>query len=379
VRDRYISGAESGHHRSVQTDYVKTMSNVLLYGRENVHPLFDPNRFAPGIDYNGAIYDSAVLATRLINSPQGFQHDYCFFYGKNVPTNAPASFTRHTVDKAPRQYACNKAIGELDRTDIRYVEQQRNRLAERVRFEVNDLGQNMVACCEPQAPEKGVRGCASVIHIDRSVYDGVLDPNQSADDAIRAKFFLTCAMLHELAHAAHHYLFGREASEDFRENSNIAEAGFEFEARLFGQPPRFRLAAGNPDSRVYWGIWQSRNALPEFYSLETLARNAWQIPRACRAWFDGLDSIAKLFDDEFWEGEYVERGAIALIPEYIASRCLSGSNDIMVKSIPLSIKDLFREGGPSYAQRYARFANPEHELRGSSEVESRRMLTRNSG
>jgi hypothetical protein len=72
------------------------MSNVLLYGRENVHPLFDPNRFAPGIDYNGAIYDSAVLATRLINSPQGFQHDYCFFYGKNVPTNAPANWTELT-------------------------------------------------------------------------------------------------------------------------------------------------------------------------------------------------------------------------------------------------------------------------------------------
>ena len=43
----------------------------------------------------------------------------------------------------------------------------------------------------------------------------------------------------------------------------------------------------------------------------------------------------------------------------------------MTKSIPLSIKDLFRRKGPSYAKKkYARFSNPYRKLRGPVEYDS---------
>ena len=336
--------------------------------RGNVHPIFDPSRFENGIDYYGAIYDSALLATRLMNSPQGLQHDYCFFYGKNTPANAPAKHMFSNFSDNPSRYACDKAIGELDQTDVRYVEQQRNRLAERVRFRLNDLGPRGMGVCRACNPAEGVRGTNSIIDISRSnVYDQILAPGQSRSDTICAKFLLTLTLLHEVAHAANNHLFGPGAFEAFCENSLVSEAGFECEARFFGQRPDFNLQATNPNDRMIWGIWQSQGGLPNDYSRDRLVRNAWQMPKDPQDWTFGLDFVARLFDDDFWEGEtseYAERGAFALIPDRIAYVCASGVHTNMAKSIPLSIKDLFKTEGPSYAKKkYSRFANPERKLR----------------
>lgn len=344
----------------------------------NVHTLFHPSRFDPDIDYYGAIYDGAVLATRLMNSPQGLQHDYCFYYGKNVPANAPAKHNRKKFPNEPCQYACDKAIGELDQTDIRYVEQQRNHLAERVLFKVADIGASTVGMCCPQPPNQGVRGCNSVICLSRSnIYDKILAPGQSPEDIICLKFLLALTLLHELAHAAHHYLFGPNAFEDFRENSLVSEAGFEYESRLFGQRPQFFPHAVNPDNRICWGIWQSRGGLGSGYSIDKLARNAWKMPKNPDLWTDGLAFIKRLFEDDFWEdadGEYAQHGASALIPEEIALCCRSGDKSNMAKSIPLSIRDLFRDGGPSYTKvKYARFTNPERKVRGPVEYDDCRQ------
>lgn len=82
----------------------------------NVHPLFDPSRFDSDIDYYGAIYDSAVLATRLMNSPQGLQHDHCFYYGKNVPANAPA---KHNRKKFPMNPASTLVTRRLENSTER--------------------------------------------------------------------------------------------------------------------------------------------------------------------------------------------------------------------------------------------------------------------
>ena len=107
---------------------VLTAARAFDPRRENVHPVFDPSRFASNIDYYGAIYDSAVLATRLMNTPQALQHDYCFYYGKNRLANDPAKYVPSDFSNGPCLYACDKAIGELDETDIRHVEHQRLRL-----------------------------------------------------------------------------------------------------------------------------------------------------------------------------------------------------------------------------------------------------------
>lgn len=337
--------------------------------RENAHPLFDPSRFASNIDYYGAIYDSAVLATRLMNTPQALQHDYCFYNGKNRLANDPAKYVPSDFSNGPCLYACDKAIGELDETDIRHVEHQRLRLAERVRFRVTDLGANTVGLWWPCDNEDGVAGNKSIIEISRTlIYNKILAPGQSPEDKLRLKFLLTCTLLHEVAHAAHNHDFGGAAFEEFRENSVVSEAGFEYESRIFGQKPSFLLDAPNPNDRISWGIWQSHGSLSPGYKIDELVRNAWQMPKNPQIWAGGLDFVTKLFDDDFWEGEtseYAERGALALIPDGIAFCCISGRRDNMAKSIPLSIRDLFRSEGPSYAKKkYARSANPYRKLRG---------------
>ena len=81
----------------------------------------------------------------------------------------------------------------------------------------------------------------------------------------------------------------------------------------------------------------------------------------------------KLCDDDFWSGEYVRNGALALVP-WAAAECsreinanpLRVSGDIKENlKIPQSISDLFRSGGPSYAKvLYSQSSNPGHVLRG---------------
>jgi hypothetical protein len=342
-------------------------SNVFHPGRENVHPLFDSIRFAEGIDYNGAFYDAAVLATRLINSPQGLQHDFAFFYGQTVPANVPAGYTG---GEAPGQYACNKGIGQLDKTDIRNVERQRNLLADRVRFQVDDLT-NMYGCCDTCAPQAGIPGSNSVITISRVVYNAALDQDQPPEGLAAVRLFLALLMIHELAHAAGNHLFGSRPCEDYRENSNVAEAGFEFESRFFGLKPwLFFKQEGRSEASAAWGIWQSHAAIARGYDLDNMARNVWKLPKGMHLFRADPKFILKLSDDAFWEGEYLERGALALIPDSIATLICSDYRGVLYTSIPLSIRDLFRKEGPSYAQKkYARFSNPERTLRVPAQVD----------
>jgi hypothetical protein len=226
------------------TNNATTMANagsfkVFHPGRENVHPLFDSIRFAPGVDYNKAFYNAAVLATRLINSPQGLQSDYCFYYGQTVVANAPAGYTE---GESPGQYACNKVIGQLDKTDIRAVERQRNRLAERIRFQVADLPiepGTVYGCCDCYVPQAGMPGCDSIITISTAFYNAALDLNQTPEGLATVRLFLALLLIHEMTHAADNHLFGERATGDYREDSNVAEAGFELESRFFGQKPWF--------------------------------------------------------------------------------------------------------------------------------------------
>lgn len=151
--------------------------NVTYPGRENVHPLFDPTRFARDIDYE-AFYEPAVLATRLINSPQGLQHDYCFYFGKTVPAATPSDFVYEEGPRQlPYQYACDKAIGELTRADIKDVEKQRLLLADDITFIVdNDIPP--YARCELAESDTGKR--TSLIRISRSVYNAALAKKENS-------------------------------------------------------------------------------------------------------------------------------------------------------------------------------------------------------
>ena len=331
--------------------------NVTHPGRENVHPLFDPTRFAPDIDYE-AFYEPCVLATRLINSPQGLQHDYCFYFGKTVPAATPSGFV---YEKGPRQlpyqYACDKSIGELNKADVKDVQKQRLLLAGDITFIIDD-NVPPFASCRLVKSSTGKR--TSLIRISRSVYNDALAKKQTAEHNARVNLKVACILIHEVAHAANNRLFG-PVREDYREDSHVAECGFEAVARIFGYTPVFR-----PNDSG-WSTWQHRT-MHGAYDMSKRGRKAWQLPVGAQAWRIEPDFVMKLSDDDFWEadsGEYVQRGALALIPDCIPTLCQPEYKDThLYKAIPLSIRDLFRTEGPSYAKkRYASYANPERQLR----------------
>lgn len=333
-------------------------SDVRQSGSREVHPIFHHSKFPANIDYETAFYEAVVLATRLMNSPQALQHDYCFYFGKSVSAMKPGKQKPGTYG-LPAQYACDKGIGELDEADIRAVQEQRIFLANHVRYNITDEKDRVLACCNPGVYKTEGGGIESTVGISSAMYQACLTRHSDPEIAALAILRTATVLLHELAHAAHHYLYGPYEIEDFRENSNICEAGFEYECRLFGTVARIDLK-----NRAYWETWQSREWMKDGYDLDTHTRRTWQIPKSYESYAIDKDFLLKLCDDGFWQGEYLQRGAQALIPDHIVEICRSDTRCITYKSIPLSILDLFRKGGPSYAQKkYAGYANPRRMLR----------------
>jgi hypothetical protein len=339
---------------------------------QNVHALFKKNRFEAGIDYKTAFRDAAVLATRLMNSPQGLQHDYCFFFGINTPSIQPPGLsTAVEPQRRPMQYSCDKGIGELDAADIAAVERERLKLADRVRYRVVDLDPGSIAETRFRKPmqcqnETGIR---SDILISRKLYNVAFIENRRPEEDACVRLLLAATLLHEVAHAAHNHLFGRYRWEDFREASIVAEAGYEYEARLFGlRPsiPRDNLANSS------WKLWQhSRLESPSTMKIICLDESKL-LQDQQDIWMDPA-FVMKLCDDDFWSGEYIRDGAVALVP-WTAAECSREINANILRvvgdvkenlKIPQSISDLFRSGGPSYAKvLYSQSSNPGHVLRG---------------
>ena len=332
----------------------KTHSNLLHPGRGYVHALFDATRFPSDIDYE-AFYEGTLLATRLVNTPQGLQHDYSFYFGKTVPADTPSGFlVEWGPDYLPYQYACDKAIGELTAVDIRAVERQRILLAETFTFEVHD---NIPPYAQTAIDKNAAGEWISTIRIHQSVYTDALAKKSSPEQNARENLKVACIFIHEVAHAAHKRLFGA-VRDDWCEESHIAEAGFEAVARLFGFTPKFSHGWNT------WTTWQCRKTSGP-YDLTKIGRNVWELPDEAETWLIAPEFVMKLSEDEFWEGEYVQRGAYALVADDVPELCKPGKEDDYVyQAIPLSIRDLFRTEGPSYAKtKYAQYASPERQLR----------------
>jgi hypothetical protein len=331
--------------------------------KPKVHPLFARERFPANIKYKADFYDAAVLATRLMDTPQALQHDYCFYFGDNTPIDLPRSDRRALEPRMrPMEYACDKGIGELDDRDIEAVQAERLKLAPRVSFEV-DYTNTSHGWTQVLDEVDGISGRDSIITISDTLYRDAMDKRRSTVGKACASLLLASVMMHEAAHAANFHLFGDKGG-DFREVGLLAEDGFELESRIFGA----RLKEGA------WASWQSLNtcALMSQHTEDPNARHAYLLKDD-----DSLlgfeDSFAvKLFDDNFWSGEYVRRGAKALIPKEVARSCRAQRDRYERKpgihrantKIPISIRDLYRSGGPSYAKRlYHEFSNPDLILR----------------
>ena len=328
-----------------------------------VHALFAQNKFEARVDYNTVFYDAAVLATRLMNSPQGLQHDYCFFFGVNTLIDLPPGVSPACPpEQHPWQYSCDKGIGELDAEDIAAVQRERLTLASRIRYQVRDLHKNSLAETQAEKPTQYKSGTSSLILISKFLYNLALVRNRTPEDYARVQIQVATTLLHEVAHAAHNHLYGTKF-EDFREADLVAEAGYEIEARLFGLRPGIKthdLSYGS------WRTWQ-------YYKIESpaamqyLCRDMSRLPDDAQICDMDDDFVSKLCDDSFWSGEYVRDGALALLPYATAQYCRNlQARDLKLPGdvkdnlvMPQSISDLFRSGGPSYAKvLYSQSANP---------------------
>lgn len=332
----------------------------------------------PGMDWATAFLKPILLATRLINSPQAYQQDYCFYFGKSEkasldPESEYDLSINGRTDK-PVKYACDKAVGELTQSDINAVDKQRCLLANRIRIEIAELDSNATAECAVESPRKGFNGCDSTIYISEKLYHAAINKKRKPEETARIDLLVAFTLIHEiLGHAAHNHLFG-ERGEDFCERSLITENGYVVESGITGVV--FHVDLDKP-TETFWHTWQHFN---HQFDHNMLTRCDWKLPTNGTT-FEADDTfVLKLFDDQFWTGEYLERGPVTLVPDAVAEVCRVGVNGGYrgngYRWIPLNIRDLFRTADRSYAKRlFAWSANPGRELR-SSNVEVKEHFLR---
>lgn len=180
------------------------------------------------------------------------------------------------------------------------------------------------------------RGTAT-IQISRSYhYDALVEP-QTADEKLRCQFELAVTIVHELAHAAFAATTGSQY-ETFFEGSVVAEAGFEFEARVFGLIP-----TRSPEGYLAWYKWPCCYALEEpLYDLQDLCRNHSRLENddPVADVEDGF--IARLFQDKFWNQSNAEHRARKLIATPIRLSLTTGEgSQADVQGTPSTVADMF--------------------------------------
>jgi hypothetical protein len=353
---------------------IASMSRKILSKEQDyIHPLFVESQFKGNIDYDKVFHAPAVLATRLLDTPQALHWAYAFVYGRNTFTAMPAgvkpdgrSKPPGGIDSVPMQYACNKGIDQLSAEDIAAVRQRLVELADRVRFKVTKIRQTAVTG-ETEANENpsdsDVHGCDSTIFVGRDIYRrALLWTSTNQEDTATMIFEIAIIFRHEVAHALGNSLMGCHV-EDFFEESLIAENGWEFESRLFGMCPHINHR--NP-IESYWYNWQTHDSLSKGdRDLDEICRHVWKLPKRDSKYPFDQDFAVKLVSDKFWDDDHVKHGALALIPQVAQQLCRSGKENITTRGIPQSIRDLFLSDARSYAEKkYGGSANPNRVIRG---------------
>lgn len=285
-------------------------------------------------DYDKVVRRPAVLASRLLDNPQALHYFYAMYFGRN--------FEMPCGDH--QRYVSDKGTNDLTLDDIKATRKQLALLVDRVRFEFIEMISEWGKTCSRKRIS-GERGRGSVIQLSTRRYSAA--QNKTREDAHNAQIDLLLAttMLHELAHAAQNDVVGGNL-EDCFEDSFVAEAGFEFESRLFG---------------LIW-LESTDLLLPSYDRLETLWLH-WQtswlcedgndIPDLCcdpskldeRRIYRDIDSnfVLRLFDSGFWDGEYARRGGVALLPPPVIDICQQRCSGMATAymALPTSVKQLW--------------------------------------
>ena len=150
------------------------------------------------------------------------------------------------------------------------------------------------------SPKTGLGHC--VICISRKEHYDPLRGDLPPNERIIRQFNLAVALLHELAHAVSYAITARQ-DEDFFEDAIVAEAGFEFEARLFGACPSYSAHAPR---LVRWFPWPSRILLGgegevESYDLADLCSSVRKLEDGGPMSRVSARFVKDLFQERFWE------------------------------------------------------------------------------
>jgi hypothetical protein len=278
----------------------------------NVHPLLARDKFAKSVNYAKVFLQPARLATRMLATPQA-EH---YFLALITKSKHVSSLRGAAKDRRNRFWS-DKDIGKLEELDRQCVDTWLRKVAEAITYSVRICDNGALAEIKkiPYDSSKTDLGHCIICISRREHYDPLRGDDLSPTERIIRQFNLAIALLHELAHAVSYAITARQ-DEDFFEDAIVAEAGFEFEARLFGACPSY---SANAPKLVQWFPWPSRILLGgegevESYDLADLCSSARKLEDGGPMSRVSVRFMKDLFQEQFWEKAMQGTGAaVALL------------------------------------------------------------------
>jgi hypothetical protein len=304
--------ALSLHYCQVSRLRIQTGLSLLsnMASLENaVHPLLTRDKFAKHVNYAKVFLQPARLVTRMLATPQA-EH----YFLALITNSKHRSRLRGAAKDLRHRYWSDKKIGELSSLDRQCVRTWLCKIADVITYSVRGCDGALAETEKlPLSSSENAMG-RSLICISRSEHYNPLHGELPPRERIIRQFNLAVALLHELAHAISYAVTGRE-EEDFFEDSIVAEAGFEFEAQLFGACPSFSSSAPKV---VKWFPWPSRILLAgegdvESYDLEDLCSNSRKLVEGAPIAKVSIGFIKNLFRGQFWQKVVAKEGPVAVL------------------------------------------------------------------
>jgi hypothetical protein len=250
----------------------------------------------------------------MLAAPQA-QHYFLALITKSKHVSA----LRGTAKDRRHRFWADKYIGEWEDLGRRCVDMWLRRIADTITYSVRTCDNGALAEIKkiPYDSSKTDLG-HGVNCISRKEHWDPLRGDLSPTERTIRQFNLAIALLHELAHAVSYAITARQ-DEDFFEDAIVAEAGFEFEARLFGACPSY---SSDAPKLVRWFPWPSRILLAgdgevDSYDLADLCSRPKKLEDGGPISKVSVRFMKDLFREQYWEKVMEQTGAVValLAPE----------------------------------------------------------------
>lgn len=278
--------------------------------KNSVHPLLARDKFAKSVNYTKVFLQPARPATRMLATPQA-EH----YFLALITKSKHVSTLRGSAKDLRHRFWSDKDIGKLKDLARRCVDTWLRRGADAITYSVRTCDNGALADIKkiPYDLSKTDLGHC-VICISRKEHYDPLRGDLSPNDRTIRQFNLAIALLHELAHAVSYAITARQ-DEDFFEDAIVAEAGFEFEARLFGACPSY---SSDTPKLVWWFPWPSRILLGgegevESYDLADLCSRPSKLEDGGPISRVSVRFMRDLFLEQFWEKVMEKTGGAAAL------------------------------------------------------------------